>query len=115
VQQDLRESLIVPAAVTSSCAGLTALVGLASYVRGEFRNRYFYVLKMEPAVEIPEVAPARLDVGDGAGIKASLAEHGYACVRAAVAPAELARARDLLWRFLEGDEAPRMQQRRPVG
>ena len=64
---------------------------------------------------IPEVAPARIDVGDSAAIRASLAEHGYACVREAVSADELAHARDLLWHFLEGHETPRMVQTRPVG
>ena len=64
---------------------------------------------------IPEVAPARIDVGDSAAIRASLEEHGYACVREAVSADELAHARDLLWHFLEGHETPRMVQTRPVG
>ena len=64
---------------------------------------------------IPEVAPARIDVGDSAAIRASLEENGYACVREAVSADELAHARDLLWHFLEGHETPRMVQTRPVG
>ena len=64
---------------------------------------------------IPEVAPARIDVGDSEAIRASLEENGYACVREAVSADELAHARDLLWHFLEGHETPRMVQTRPVG
>ena len=33
------------------------------------------------AVEVPELAPARLDRTDTAGIRAHLIEHGFACVR----------------------------------
>ena len=66
-------------------------------------------------MEIPEVAPARIDADDSVAIRASLEEHGYACVRAAVTAAELDHARDLLWDFLEGRETPEMTQRRPVG
>lgn len=64
---------------------------------------------------VEELAPVRIDVKDTVAIRSSLEEHGFACVRCAVAAEELTHARELLWRFLEGDEAPLMTQRRPVG
>ena len=66
---------------------------------------------------IPEVSPARFDAADRSGIRAHLDEHGFACVRGCMAPPELARAEDLLWRHLEGVEEgwQRMAQRRPRG
>jgi hypothetical protein len=66
---------------------------------------------------IPELAPARLDPSDRAGIQAHLEEQGFACVRGALSQPELERAEDLLWRHLEGVEeaTQRMAQRRPVG
>jgi hypothetical protein len=67
------------------------------------------------AVVVEELAPSRIEVDDSAAIRASLEEYGFACVRGAVTSDELTHARDLLWKFLEGDEAPRMTQRRPVG
>ena len=62
-----------------------------------------------------ELAPPRIDVHDSVAIRASLEKHGFACVRSAVAADELVHARNLLWNFLEGHEAPHMTQRRPVG
>ena len=62
-----------------------------------------------------EVSPVRFDVADVAGFKAHLDEHGYACVKEAASPAELARARDLFWNHLEGKDCPLMRQTRPVG
>ena len=35
--------------------------------------------------------------------------------REALSPAELEHAESLLWQHLEGDESPRMNQRRPIG
>ena len=67
------------------------------------------------AVVVEELAPSRIEVDDSAAIRASLEEYGFACVRGAVTSDELTHARDLLWKFLEGDEAPCMTQRRPVG
>jgi hypothetical protein len=66
---------------------------------------------------IPELSPVRLDAGDGAGIRAHLEEHGFACVRDCLSSPELERAEDLLWRHLEGVEAAsqRMAQQRPIG
>jgi len=66
---------------------------------------------------IPEVAPARLDRSDRAGIRAHLEEHGFACVRECLSQPELDRAEDLLWRHLEGVEeaSQRMAQKRPIG
>jgi hypothetical protein len=66
---------------------------------------------------IPELAPARLEPSDHAGIRAHLEEHGFACVRGCVSPPELERAEDLLWKHLEGVEGAsmRMAQRRPIG
>lgn len=66
---------------------------------------------------IPEVSPARLDPSDGAGIRAHLQEHGFACVRGGMSQPELDRAEDLLWRHLEGAEeaSQRMAQKRPIG
>ena len=92
---------------------------------------------------MPEIAPDRLDGDDTDGIRRSLEEHGFACVRCArlptpppthhsqlpprrrpwlttarreaLSPAELEHAESLLWQHLEGDESPRMNQRRPIG
>ena len=68
-------------------------------------------------MELPELIPERFDVQDVAGFKAHLTEHGYACVKNAASPAELATARELLWQHLEGTEPglERMQQARPLG
>ena len=62
-----------------------------------------------------ELAPPRIDVHDSVAIRASLEKYGFACVRSAVTADELVHARDLLWKFLEGYEAPHMTQQRPVG
>jgi hypothetical protein len=68
------------------------------------------------AESVPEFAPERLDVADTAAIRASLDEHGYACIKEVASEAELAEARDLLWNHLEGkEEEPLMRQPRPVG
>jgi hypothetical protein len=75
-------------------------------------------LQLRPSESgIPEVSPSRLDASDGAGIRAHLQEHGFACVRGCMSQPELGRAEDLLWRHLEGVEeaSQRMAQRRPIG
>jgi hypothetical protein len=59
--------------------------------------------------------PARLDVGDTAAIRASLEEHGYACIRQVASAAQLFHARALLWEHLEGRDTPSMRQPRPRG
>ena len=67
------------------------------------------------ASEVPEFAPQRLDVADTESIRASLVEHGYACIKDVASEVELETARDLLWDHLEGRDSPRMRQGRPVG
>lgn len=69
------------------------------------------------ALGIPEVLPTRHAPADRAGIRADLQEHGFACVRGCLSPAELSHAEDLLWQHLEGTEqaTQRMTQRRPSG
>jgi hypothetical protein len=65
---------------------------------------------------VPELRPAaRFAPGDAAGIREHLEREGYALVRDAASPAELERARGLLWSHLEGADCPRVQQPRPVG
>ncbi len=66
---------------------------------------------------VPELSPPRLDRSDHTGIRAHLAEHGFACVREGLTQPELNLAEDLLWQHLEGREAAsqRMAQRRPIG
>ncbi len=67
-----------------------------------------------PAV-VPEFAPERIDVSDVEAIRASLAEHGYACIKDVASEEELQTARDMLWDHLEGRSEPTMRQPRPVG
>ena len=75
---------------------------------------------------VPEIAPARYDAADTAGLRVHLAKHGFACVEAAASPAELCQARELLWAHLEGRDCPgpaappprrhaALRQSRPVG
>lgn len=66
-------------------------------------------------VVVPEYTPIRYDVSDVAGIRESLKELGFACVKEAMRPHEVQKGRDLLWQFLEGHEQPGMTQTRPVG
>jgi hypothetical protein len=77
----------------------------------------FGVYQMAPDMLIPAISPARLDPSDGAGIRAHLAQHGFACVRGCMSRAELERAEGLLWKHLEGVEeaSQRMAQKRPIG
>ena len=62
---------------------------------------------------VPEIRPPRYDVDDVEGIRASLREDGFATIREAMLPHEVAHARNLLWQFLEGNEQPLMRQERP--
>ena len=64
---------------------------------------------------VPELRPTPFRAGDVAGIQAHLEEHGWATVAQACTPAELGRARDLLWDHIEGAECPQMTQPRPRG
>jgi hypothetical protein len=66
-------------------------------------------------VSVPEFAPERIDVSDVDAIRASLSEHGYACVKDVATEAELETARDMLWEHLEGRTEPAMRQSRPTG
>ena len=51
---------------------------------------------------VPELTPTRFELSDTEGLSSHLDEHGYVCVRQAVSPEQLDRARELLWRHLEG-------------
>jgi hypothetical protein len=50
---------------------------------------------------VPELIPRRFDVGDTEALHAHMLEHGYAVVKEAARPADLARARELFWDWLE--------------
>ena len=52
-------------------------------------------------MDIPELTPQRLDVSDREGLRAHLAQHGYAVVKEAARPHELEKARELFWSWLE--------------
>ena len=51
---------------------------------------------------VPELTPTRFELSDTEGLSSHLDEHGYVCVRQAVSPEQLDRARELLWQHLEG-------------
>ena len=54
---------------------------------------------------VSELTPTRFELSDTEGLSAHLDEHGYVCVRQAVSPEQLDRARELLWQHLEGAAA----------